>query len=237
MKTNLPSLLTGLLLIAIGAISLVANTFLKVEAWRIWPMIVLLAGLGLLTPTLFSFKRPGLGAFFFPGMPTFTTGAILMYASLTGHWEVWAFAWTLIVLSVGVSFILAAFAMRTPGLAIPAAIITINGLALGFTAFTGMWQAWALIWPVEPLAVGIGLLILAFFNRSSGTRTAGIILCAIAGGGFFMMSLLSVFNATALRFTVPAMLIFTGAILILSFFIRTDNRIEAPVETPAPVSE
>jgi hypothetical protein len=229
-KNQWTSLLVGAGLILIGATTFVGNVFLKVEAWKMWPLIVLLAGIGFTIPALFAIKKPGMAAFFFPAFPTLTTGIILMYASLTGNWGIWAIAWPLEIIAVALSFTFAAVFFREAGLAIPAAIIWANGLALGFCAVTGMWQAWALIWPIEPLSVGIGLLILSYFNRSHGTRVAGMILCAVAGGGFFIASFISIFNETVLRFAVPALLIFSGLIVVFFSFVKTKPE-EAQAQT------
>lgn len=223
MKRNITSLVIGIVLVLVGAISLLGNTLLQMEAWKLWPVVVVLLGLGLTVPALFAARNPALAAFYFPALPVLATGGILLYASLSGNWGIWAVAWPLIVLAVGLSFALAALFMRVAALAIPAVIILVNGAMLGFTAVTGQWAAWLLLWPVEPLAVGIGLLILAYFSQSNGTRLAGVILCAIAGGLFFVLSFVSVFNETALRFLMPGLLVLTGLILVGATFVRTEK--------------
>ena len=213
------SLIFGVALVAIGILSMAANTLLQTEAWRLWPVVVVVAGLLLTIPGFFGLVRRGFGSFFIPGIPVLTTGAILMFASLFHNWGVWAAAWPLEVLGVALGFVLAAIFMRVPALAIPAMIIGVNGLVLLFCNMTGLWQSWALLWPVEPLSIGLGLLVVGIFNRSRGANVAAVILCAIAGVGFFMMSFMSMFNFSILRFAVPSMLIVTGAILAgLSFF-------------------
>ncbi len=234
------ALIAGGTLITIGFASLFANLVLKTESWRIWPIVAVLIGLGLTAPGFLGFSRPGFGAFFIPGIPVLTTGAILLFASLSNHWGIWAVAWPLEVLALATGFILAGIFMRVPALAIPAAIIGINGLVLAFCALTGMWQAWAILWPVEPLAVGIGLLILGMFNRSPGVKLAATILFSVAGGGFFITSLFSRFNTTILRFAVPGMLIITGTLIIISFLLRlptgeTTPPVEQPVEAEQAV--
>jgi len=218
-------LIFGITLVVIGALSMGANLLLQTEAWRLWPVVVILAGLLLTIPGFFGVARRGFGAFFIPGTPVLVTGAILMFASLFHNWGIWAMAWPLEVLGLALGFALAAIFMRVPALAIPAMIIGVNGLVLGFCNLTGLWQSWALLWPVEPLSVGLGLLILALFNRSRGTSIAAVVLCALAGAGFFMMSFMSVFNFSILRFAVPGMLVLTGAILAgLSFFGHDQNK-------------
>jgi len=226
MKTqNVFSLVFGAVLVAVGLLSLAANLLLQTEAWRLWPVVVILAGLALTIPGFFGLARRGFGAFFIPGIPVLVTGGILMLASITHNWSVWALAWPLEVIAVGLGFALAGIFMRVPALAIPAMIVFVNGAVLAFCNLTGLWQSWALLWPVEPLSVGLGLLILALFNRSRGTSIAAVVLCALAGAGFFMMSFMSVFNFSILRFAVPGMLVLTGAILAgLSFFGHDQNK-------------
>lgn len=208
------SLLFGLALVVIGAISLLGNTLLTVQAWRLWPMTVVVAGIALTLPGFFGLKRRGLGAFFIPGVPVLTTGGILLAASLLDNWKLWAVAWPLEVIGLALGFGLAAIFMRVAGLVIPGIILGANGLVLAFCNLTGLWAAWALLWPVEPLAVGLGLLILGFFNRSAGVKLAGLILVAVAGAGFFVTSFISVFNDSILRFVAPAMLVLCGLALV-----------------------
>ena len=223
MKNNPLSLIFGIALILIGGLSLVGNTILRTQAWRLWPVIVIVAGLVLTAPGFLGLARRGFGAFFIPGVPVLVTGGILMVASLFHRWDVWALAWPLEVLGVALGFTLAAIFMRVPGLAIPAIIVGLNGLVLAFCNTTGLWNAWVVIWPIEPLAVGLGLFVFGFFSRSAGAITAGVILSAIAGFGFFMTSFFSIFNLSVLRFAAPAMLILTGAIVIAASFLRREG--------------
>lgn len=217
------SLIFGLALIAIGAISLLGNTLLALQAWRLWPLTVILAGIALTIPGFFGLKRRGFGSFFIPGIPVLTTGGILMLASLLDNWEIWALAWPLEVIGLALGFALAAIFMRVAGLAIPAFIIGVNGLVLAFCNLTGLWAAWALLWPVEPLSVGLGLLVVGFANRSAGAKLAGLILTGIAGAGFFIVSFISVFNDSVLRFAVPAMLVLSGLILVMAQWLKREQ--------------
>ncbi len=220
MKTErLFMLIAGVTLVAVGAISLLGNIFFSTQAWRIWPIVIVLAGLGLTTPGFFGLSRRGLGSFFIPGIPVLTTGGILLYASLTKNWGIWAEAWPLEILALALGFALSAVFMRVAALAIPAFIIGLNGLLLGFCAITGLWQAWAILWPIEPLSVGLGLLVLSIANKSAGVKLAATILFSVAGMGFFITAFISVFNHTILRFAVPAMLFVTGLLLVGSFFV------------------
>lgn len=222
-NTNPLSLIFGLTLILIGGLSLLGNALLRLEVWRLWPAIVILAGLALTGPGFLGLARRGFGALFIPGVPVLVTGGVLMLASLFKHWNVWAVAWPLVVLSVALGFGMAAIFMRAPGLAFPAIIIGLNGLVLAFCNTTGLWAAWALLWPIEPLAVGLGLLVIGFFQRSSGALTGGVVLSAIAGVGFFFTSFFSMFNLSLLRFAAPALLVLTGVIVIAASFLQREK--------------
>jgi len=214
------SLIFGLALVALGGLSLLGNALLTTQAWRLWPLTVIIAGIALSIPGFLGLKRRGFGSFFIPGVPLLTTGGILLFASLFDRWNVWELAWPLEVLALAVGFALAAIFMRVAGLAIPAVIIGINGLMLAFCNLTGLWVTWAILWPIEPLAVGLGLLIVGVANRSAGAKLAGLILTGIAGAGFFIASFINVYNGTILRFAVPALLIFSGIIVVLAQWLK-----------------
>jgi hypothetical protein len=235
MKTErLFMLISGVTLVFVGVISLMGNIFFSTQAFRIWPILIVLAGLGLTIPGFFGLSNRGLGSFFIPGIPVLTTGGILLYASLTGDWGIWAEAWVLEVLALALGFALSAIFMRVAALAIPAFIIGLNGLLLGFCTITGLWQAWAILWPVEPLSVGLGLLVLSIANKSAGVKLAATILFSIAGMGFFITAFISMFNHTILRFAVPAMLFITGLLLVGSFFT---SRQAVSMEQPTPAEQ
>ncbi len=231
---RLLSLIFGFGLIATGALALAGNILLRLEAWRLWPIVVIVIGLGLTAPGFWGIRRRGLGSFFIPGIPVLMTGIILMAASLLQRWNIWALAWPLEVIALALGFGLAALFMRVPALAIPAIIIGANGLLLGFCNLTGLWQAWALLWPIEPLSVGLGLLVLSFFNKSHSLRVAAVTLFIISGGGFFITSMISVFNASILKFGAPLLLIVTGALLAGLSFIKREE--VTPVESEPAVS-
>lgn len=227
------SLIFGLALVAIGGLSLLGNTLLAMQAWRLWPLTVIVAGIALTLPGFFGLKRRGFGSFFIPGIPVLTTGGILMFASLFDRWNVWELAWPLEVLGVALGFALAAMFMRVAGLAIPAMIIGVNGLILAFCNLTGLWSAWAILWPFEPLSIGLGLLILGVLNRSAGTKLAGLILTGLAGAGFFISSFFSMFNDTFLRFAVPGMLFLCGLILVSAQWLKRAEVISEEAAEPA----
>jgi hypothetical protein len=210
-------LFAGLTLIIIGGISLLATLTLGELAWRMWPIIVILLGLGLCIPGFGGAKKRWMGSFFMPGVPILVTGGLLLVTSLSGDWGLWGVLWTLIVIAVGLGFALSGFFMRVAALGIPAAILMINGLFLLVCAATGAWALWAVMFPIVPLSVGVGLLVLGLANRSSGVRLAANILIGIAGGGFFITSFFSGIAEGWLSLLVPGMLILSGILLAASF--------------------
>ena len=225
------NLIAGLTLLTIGAIALAGNVFLATKAWKLWPMTIVFAGIGLTLPGFLGVSRRRFGSFFIPGVPVLATGGILLFASLTNLWSIWAIAWPLEVLALALGFALAAIFMRVPGLAIPAFIIGVNGIMLAFCALTGLWESWAILWPIEFLSVGLGLFTLGIANHSAGLKAAASILFAIAGGGFFITVFISQFNNHfILRFAVPVMLLFTGVLLIGTFLLR-QSTVETPIVT------
>lgn len=214
------SFIAGLSLVALGGASLFGNALLGVDAWRLWPLTVILAGMAFTIPGFFALQHRGLGALLIPGLPVLSTGGILLAASLLGRWEIWALAWPLEIIALALGFALAAVLMRAGGLAIPAAILGANGLLLGYCTLTSRWGAWALLWPLEPLAIGLGLLVLAYAKRSPGAWLAGLVLTGIAGLGFFVTSFFSAIQDPLLRWAIPASLVFCGVVLIAAHWLQ-----------------
>jgi hypothetical protein len=67
-------------------------------------------------------------------------------------WPVW-------VIGVGLVFLVAAVLGGTPGLAVPAAIISGTGGILYYQNVTGDWDSWAYLWTLYPGFVGIGVFL------------------------------------------------------------------------------
>lgn len=101
----------ALLLIVVGLFFSAVTYFpgyVRAEQW--WPSFILLPGLAMLGTGVaggLSGGGRGLGAMAIPGCIVSTVGLILLYANVTNHWEVWAYAWALIPASVGLGIMLA----------------------------------------------------------------------------------------------------------------------------------
>jgi hypothetical protein len=231
------SILVGIVLIFIGGLALAFNLVLPMlgvdvwywGAWRLWPLVVISGGLFFVLPPFLVRGRRGLGGLFIPGLPILTTGCILLYNSIFDAWGAWEWLWPLEVLSLAVAFLFAAIYMRVIWLLLPAIVIGANGLLLQYCAFTDMWEAWAVLWTIEPLSVGLSFLLITLKRRSAGLFIAGLILCGIAAVG--LMGMTAVFPGWMLvNLLGPAILIFIGLLVILWSVLR---RSPSPA-TPEP---
>ena len=217
------SLLTGICLILLGIVFLAGNLIFPIlgldaawfQPWRLWPLVVIGVGVGLLSLTALALKRPGFGTLFIPALPVLTTGAILFFASLTNYYQVWAIAWPLVILSLALGFVLAALATRIVWLGIPAIMIGVNGAMLAFCAWTGLWSAWAVLWPIEPAAVGLVILLTGVKVRSWLVAGIGFLFFEAAWMGVFTMVGARILGSWAFRLMGPGLLIVSGGALLL----------------------
>jgi hypothetical protein len=220
------SLLFGVTLILLGVLALVGNLLMRAVGggimlgFRAWPIFVVAAGLLFCLPPFIFSKVRGLSGLFIPGIPTLTTGILLFFASISGNWSIWAYLWPLEVISVAIGFILMAIFLKVPWLAIPASIIGLTGLVLQFCAATGLWSSWAVLWTVEPFAVGLPLLLIGMNKKIEGVKIAGIILCGFAGLAFAAMSALLVTSLWITRLIGPGIVLALGILLVLTALLK-----------------
>jgi len=99
-------------------------------------------------------------------------------------------------------------------------VIGANGLLFQFCALTGLWQVWAVMWAIEPLSVGLSLLLIGAIRRTPGLMTAGILLCSI--GGVAIVGMSAILSATwlagwlwAVRLVIPLSVILVGVLLLI----------------------
>jgi hypothetical protein len=236
------SLLFGLTLIVLGLLALAGNLLLRTAGiesmlgFRAWPILVVGAGLLFCLPPFIFPKQRGLGGLFIPGLPVLTTGILLFITSLSGQWGWWATLWPWEVIGVALGFVLAAIFLRVVWLMIPASIVGLNGLVLLFCAMTGEWSSWAVLWTIEPFAVGLPLLLIGFFQRIDGVKLAGIILCGLAGLAFAAMSSVLVTSVWITRIIGPAILLVLGLLLVGTALFRrgpSKGQAEIPADEPA----
>ena len=237
------SLLIGVTLIVLGILALVGNLLIRavgtgfMVGFHAWPIFVVGAGLLFCLPPFIFPSRRGLSGLFVPGIPALITGLLLFVASVTGYWAIWSFLWPLEVLSVAAAFILMAIFMQVPWMMIPASIIGFTGLVLQFCAATGWWSSWAVLWTVEPFAVGLPLLLIGLSRKIEGAKLAGIILCGLAGLGFAAMSTVLVTSLWVTRLIGPVVVLGLGVLLVVSAMTRhspdkVENKSKEPSEEP-----
>jgi hypothetical protein len=183
------SLLAGVALVLIGVLALASNLILSLIGvemwrwglWRFWPILVVALGALFLRWAFRAEKRAGRALLLIFGMPILMTGAILLFTSLFGVWHTWAWLWPLEILTLGLGFLIAAAYARAIWLLVPAIIIGANGLLFQFCAITGWWESWSVLWTLEPLSVGLALLVLGTTKRVRGLLLAGAIIFGLGG--------------------------------------------------------
>jgi hypothetical protein len=233
------SIFAGLTLVGLGTVALAATLFfprlawgawrLGIEnTWQLWPMLVIGVGAAFAVVPLIVWRRWA-GMFFIPAVPILTTGGILLLASLAHWWSVWHWAWPLEVLSVAAAFLFAAIYARLIWLVIPAIFVGLNGLVLQFCVITGWWESWAVLWPVEFLAVGLTLLIVGFKARSGVVLALGLLFCGLSGAAMVGMLALVTGLWRLASLLGAGGLIFLGVILLVWSLFGT-RRPAAPAQ-------
>jgi len=132
----------------------------------------------------------------------------------------WAAMWPLLVLFVGLAFLLPLVIwwdrrQKIVGLVMPGSIITMNGLILLFQNTVRDFSSWAYLWPLEIIAVAIGLFLIYFLgNRERGLLVATGILSGV--GLVFLVVFSTAFGGGFLRYVAPLALIVVGLLVVLS---------------------
>lgn len=228
----------GTMLIFVGTVSLGATVLGWVfgfRLWQLWPLLVIATGLGLTLPAILSRRNTGLQVLPLVGLPTLTTGVLLLVASVLRWWDVWAILWPLEVISVAAGCLWIAARTNARWVLVPAIIIGANGLVLQFCAATGWWAAWSVLWTIEPVAIGLSLLAINARRPSTGLLTAGLVFCALGALGFLQsMAFVSLAVFRPLRWLwrwlTPIVAIAAGATIIaLTLTRRASDLDRAPI--------
>lgn len=103
------TLITGIVLMILGAAFVVINLIPGITSGKTWPLIFVVAGIGFFLPALiWPDAREGLAGLYIPGAIILTLGGIFLFNTLSGNWAIWAYAWILIPASVGLGLFLGA---------------------------------------------------------------------------------------------------------------------------------
>lgn len=193
MSKNLTTLLGGAL-VALGILALATNLALF-EFWpwnmssvvHLWPLTIITIGLTFAAVPVVVRGERWPGAMFIPAMPIIFTGMILLFTTLTRWSHAWSWLWPLELLGLTLGFVFAGLYMRIFWFSIPAVILGLNWAVFQFCALTGLWHLWSVLWTVEPLAVGIVLLLVGYRVHSKPVIFVGYAGCALAGTGAIAM--------------------------------------------------
>jgi hypothetical protein len=128
-------------------------------------------------------------------------------------------SWPLPIIGIGV--LLAAIGLITwsPGLFVPAAILSGIGGLLYWQNATGNWESWAYAWALIPGFAGLGMLLSGLLGRERGTLIAAgwmifgsLILFAIFGSFLGGVGLLSTYW--------PILVILVGVLILVQGLFR-----------------
>jgi hypothetical protein len=108
-KRNYGALVVGVVLICLGALSLMERLFKGTGFWGwVWPIMIMAFG-ALFFIGMFIFGK-SYGWMAIPGSIIAVNGLMLFLQNLTGRWETWSYSWTIILISVGLGiFIMGAW--------------------------------------------------------------------------------------------------------------------------------
>jgi hypothetical protein len=155
----------GIILILFGAFLLANQLVPGLKVLFDWPWIIMAVGAVFILLAVFT-QTGGLAI---PGCIVGGVGAILYYQNLTGNWETWSFAWSLIPGFVGVGIALAALISpkeHPDGLSASLTLISISLVMFfifGGAKFFGVESF--ILWPIIVIALGIFLLVKGILRK------------------------------------------------------------------------
>jgi hypothetical protein len=174
---NVTGLVIGVILIAIGILSLFGR-FLTFMSWdNAWPLIIVGIGAAFFIGMALGGKTTG--GLAVPGSIIITVGLILLYMNTTNYWEAWAYAWALIICGVGVGVLINGFWSDSPDLrkrgleTIRAGLFLflIFGVIMEFIfSVTGVSaRGNLLLWSVLLVILGLSLLVARLVQVGKGS--------------------------------------------------------------------
>ncbi len=226
---NLVGIIIGVILILVGIFSLFGRFFTFINWDNAWPLIVIGIGAVFFVVMLLGDKtRGGLAV---PGSILVTVGLILLIVNSTDRWEVWSYAWALIICSVGFGVLINGVWSDQPDLRKRGLdtmrdgfiLFLIFGVIMEFIfSITGVTH-WGnlLLWASLLALVGLYLLItrLLRMNRADGERVDLFWPILMIGVGLITilmyLGLLPKENLTMLVNLWPLLLIIVGVGLLL----------------------
>ncbi len=140
-------------------------------AWEwLWPLEVTGVALGF----LFAAIKMRVVWLLIPAIIVGANGLLLQFCAITGWWAVWAVAWAIEPLSVGLALLAVNLKQRSAGLMVAgiavcalAVVGAIESLAIvAMAAIFPVWWLCKFVGPVTLILVGIGLLVWGLVRRA-----------------------------------------------------------------------
>jgi hypothetical protein len=231
------SAMIGTMLILLGGVFMLINMAIPAAGawiWQTWPLFVVAAGIGFMLVPFFFRQEKWTGVFFIPGTPILTAGLLLLGSSVLNGWEIWGWAWSLLIVAVAAGLILAALTTRILWMGVPAILLAATGLFLGYCAVTGNWSDWAWLWGLEVAALGLMILAVGFLAKNVVVRTVG---WSFAGFGAFAATIMMALvggNSRYMAF-VSAGILILGGIALVAGGLLTGKKQPAQSDTTAVV--
>ncbi|MEP7356491.1 MAG: hypothetical protein ABI847_04580, partial [Anaerolineales bacterium] len=103
-RHNMGGIVGGAILIGLGTFFLLGQ-FLNFQSWQyIWPLFIVgLGGIFFVGMLAGGKSTAGLAV---PGSILTSIGLLLAFQNLTGNWASWSYAWTIIIMAVGVGILI-----------------------------------------------------------------------------------------------------------------------------------
>ncbi len=136
-----------------------------------------------------------------------------------GNWFWSTFDWPFVIIGVGIFLLIFGLIAGSPGMSIPASIVTGIGGILAYQNATGNWESWAYAWALIPGFVGIGVMLSSLLGEGGreGFRS-GLTLVFISSILFLIFS--SIMGANPLGAWWPILLIILGLWLLIQPLFR-----------------
>ena len=168
--------IAGIVLISIGAIAwAMTATDIDPSQWlggSGWTLFILIPGIVLFVGGLFAQDEPAVGLTI-AGSIVMTIAAMLFAMDRTGHYEAWAYAWTLIPGAAGIGVLIHGFQSDDRGKIRAGSrliLISLVMFAVGAFFFETIFQTGAVpfgvdsFWPIVLVVVGVFVIALAFLR-------------------------------------------------------------------------
>jgi len=125
---------------------------------------------------------------------------IMIWVSGIFGWNVFGRIWPMELVVAGVLLGALMAALANYWLLIPAGIVSGNGFLFTYFSLTGVWKNWTLLWPLEPILIGLSI-VLPFMLKSRGergrwlVRRIGIVLLVLSAIVFVLSLIVGIISS------------------------------------------